>query len=101
MDVRSDLEETYGAAQERVELLREEWDRLNRPLLAKGSKGQQVPHPILRALQQAERHADMLRRSLLPPSRMGRPPVAVFGASPASPASRLRAVGEDRFTRKR
>ena len=76
MDVRNDLEETYRAAQERVELLREKWEQEGSPLLGKGSKGQLVPHPVLRALQQAERHADFLRRRLAP-ARMGRPPVAL------------------------
>ncbi len=95
--LREDLERDYKAAQERVELLRAEWDRRDRPLLAKGSRGQPVPHALLRALQEAERHADLLRRSLLSPARMGRPPVAVFGAAPSA---RLRAVGPDRITRK-
>jgi hypothetical protein len=95
MDVRSDLEETYRAAQERAELFREEWEREGRPLLGRGSKGQPVPHPLLRALQQAERHADFLRRSLLPPARMGGPPVAVPGPFGERSAARLRAVGGD------
>ena len=98
MNLREDLEQHYAAAMERVELLREEWERAGQPVIGKGSRGQPVPSPLLRALQGAERHADSLRRSLLPPSRIGRPPVAVFGASPAA---RLRAVTEDRFTRKR
>jgi hypothetical protein len=100
VEVRTDLEETYRAAQERVELLRAEWDRQNRPLLAKGSRGQPVPHALLRALQDAERHADHLRRSLLPP-RVGRPPVAVPQPFGERSAARLRAVGDpDRITRK-
>ena len=98
MDLREDLERAYEGAQERAELLRAEWDRLERPLLAKGSKGQAVPHPILRALQAAERHADYLRRALLPPARMGRPPTAV--PFPPGQATRLRAVVDDRITRR-
>ena len=101
MDLREDLERDYCAAQERVVLLREEWDRQDRPLLAKGSRGQPVPHALLRALQDAERHADHLRRGLLPPGRMGRPPVAVPQPFPPSSAARLRAVGPDRITRRR
>jgi hypothetical protein len=85
------MERVYEGAMERVELLRAEWERLDRPLLAKGSKGQAVAHPILRALQAAECHADHLRRGLLPPARMGRPPVAVPGP-PSRGCMRLRSM---------
>ena len=96
MDLREDLERDYGAAMERVELLRAQWDRQDRPLLARGSRGQPVPHALLRALMEAERHADHLRRGLLPPARMGRPAVAV----PGPPSARLRALESERITRK-
>jgi hypothetical protein len=101
VELRDDLERHYGAAVGRVELLREKWEEEGRPILGKGSRGQPVPHALVRALQDAERHADALRRSLLP-SRMGRRPTAVPSAFPAGPSARLRAVGEpnDRMTRK-
>ena len=96
MELREHLERDYEAAQGRVLMLRERWDEEGRPLLGNGSKGQPVPHALLRLLMEAERHADHLRRGLLPPARMGRPALAV----PGLPSARLRVVGSDRITRK-
>jgi hypothetical protein len=50
-----------------------------RPVLTTGSRKQNVPHPLLKAIRDAELLADRLRLSVRTP-RMGRPPLAVVDA---------------------
>ena len=47
---------SYAPALERAYVLRDSWDRLGQPALARGSKGQPVPHPLITAIEAAERH---------------------------------------------
>ena len=65
MNLDQDALDAYEGAKERTRLLDEEWQRLGRPLLAKGSKGQDIAHPLLPAWRAAVRLEDDLRRPLL------------------------------------
>jgi hypothetical protein len=75
---REDAETAYQGAQERAMLLREEWARLERPVMATGSRGQPVIHPLLGAIAEAEVVADRLRQRLLK-THPGPQPSAVLG----------------------
>jgi hypothetical protein len=83
MNLQADAVKAYEAAVFRASLLQAEWERLGQPLLAHGSTGQEVPHPLLRAINTAELVADRLRRRLLPAHR-GPEPKAVVRPSPAA-----------------
>lgn len=81
-DLASEAIQTYGLALERAYLLRDAWDRLGQPALGAGSKGQPVPHPLIAAIEGAERHLAAADAALRPRSqprgntsgnRLGRP----------------------------
>ena len=84
-----DAEEAYRRAQERAQAARTEWEALGRPILSTGSRGQTMGHPLLRVMNQADAHADRLRRHITP-AHPGPSPAAVVTSSPAA---RLRASG--------
>ena len=86
-DLERDAIDAYEASQERLGLVQEAWEAAGRPVLHTGSRGGLMPHPLLRALQSAEKHALRMRRSVSRP-RMGRPPEAVPLPLPSS--SRVR-----------
>ena len=71
-----DALEAYEQAVERARLVRQAWEDAGRPVLTTGSRKQQVAHPLLKVIRDAELLADRLRLSVRP-RRMGRPPVAV------------------------
>ncbi len=71
----------------RVRLLRDEWERLGRPILSKGSMNQEIVSPLLRAIGEAEMLADRLRRALLKRHR-GPEPSAVLRLDGRKPPSR-------------
>jgi hypothetical protein len=58
--LEEDALRAYEAARARLTLLVAEWERLGRPLLAEGSKGQVVGHPLLGEMRAAERLAEHL-----------------------------------------
>jgi hypothetical protein len=78
-DPGADALEAYEAAVERARIVRQAWDDAGRPVLTTGSRKQNVPHPLLKAIRDAELLADRLRLSVRTP-RMGRPPLAVVDA---------------------
>ena len=65
MNLEQDALDAYERAQDRTRQLVAEWERLGRPLLTKGSRGQIRGHPLLGEMRAAERLADHLRRPLL------------------------------------
>ena len=80
---------SYALALERAYLLRDSWDRLGQPALARGSKGQPVPHPLITAIEAAERHlaaadAALTRRRV---ERRGNTTGNRRSASPRSPTA--------------
>jgi hypothetical protein len=86
-----DAWEAYEAAQERAVFLRGEWERLGRPVLSEGSKGQLIVHPLLGAIAESEVIADRLRQRLVN-KHPGPRPSAVLGLDapgrePAEPKS--------------
>jgi phage terminase small subunit len=94
----------YARACSTAARLRSGWKRLGHPELAPGSTGQPALHPLLGAIERAERFAFELGQSLGldPDSRRrmsrrigaGRPAGAASAADRAAPARRrLRAVG--------
>lgn len=72
-----DAVEIYGHASARAELVRGAWEAAGRPVTVQGARGGLRIHPLLDAVQAAEKHCARLR-VLLRPARMGRPPVAII-----------------------
>ncbi len=94
---------SYALALERAYLLRDSWDRLGQPALARGSKGQPVPRPLITAIEAAERHlaaADAAltrrrveRRGNTTGSSLGQPRSGLGSARSRSTGRRCRATG--------
>jgi hypothetical protein len=85
----ADAEDRYAEAVSRRELIRGEWEGQGSPLLAKGSTGQVVEHPLLRMLREHDVLVDKLAATVRKRHR-GPEPSAVVKPSPAA---RLRSVG--------
>ncbi len=68
-DLAGEAIQTYALALERAYLLRDAWERLGQPALANGSKGQPVPHPLIAAIEAAERHLAAADAALRPRSQ--------------------------------
>jgi hypothetical protein len=73
-----DAEKDYLDARARAELLKAEWEKRGSPVLAVGSTGQEVPHPLLRALNDAAVLVSRLRGELRVAHR-GPKPSTVLG----------------------
>lgn len=91
--LQEDFEKRYEDQLELVKLLRAEWEKLGKPLLAKGGATGKadVPHPLVKMLSDAEALAHRFGQQIKGKKLPGRPPVAV-PAIAASPAQKLRAV---------
>lgn len=83
-----DAQDAYQRALERANLLKETWDEPGRPVLATGSRGQPVAHPLLAAMNEADVISDRLRQRLVK-AHPGPSPCAVLKPFP-SPAAVLR-----------
>jgi hypothetical protein len=90
-----DAERAYEDARERSRLLKAEWERLNRPVLSTGSRGQVIAHPLLAAMNEADVIVDRLRQRMMQ-KHPGPSPSAVPGIASLSPAARLRAVSSQK-----
>jgi len=77
-----------SAATADLQRFRDEWESLGSPSMALGSMGQQVPHPLIKLIREAERAVEMLSRPAAA-KRGGRP---VGASSAPDRRSRLRAV---------
>jgi hypothetical protein len=77
----------YSEAHKRLGELREEWDRLERPLLTNGSMGQLVEHPLVKMIREHEVLASKLGE-LANRRHRGPAPSAMPGVG--TPLSRLR-----------
>jgi hypothetical protein len=77
---------SYGMALHRVYVVRDEWDRLGSPVTSTGSQGQTVAHPLLAALESAERHLDAAdaaltrQRAVRPGQHLRQPARRALGA---------------------
>ena len=89
-DVFSEAEARYEEAKARRDALREAWADEGQPLLAYGSAGQLVEHPLLRSLRDHDLLLLRLGRDLQARHR-GPKPSAVISIS-QSPASRRRSI---------
>jgi hypothetical protein len=76
-DIEQDALDAYERAHEQTELLMAEWEALDRPVLARGSKGQEVAHPLLAELRAATRLEDELRHRLSKKHRGPQPSAVV------------------------
>ena len=91
-EVTEDDERRYREAVERRDAIKATWEAEGSPLLAEGSVGQLVEHPLLKMLREADLLCDRLAAALRP-RRMGRPPTAVIQTTIGpSPAVKLRVV---------
>lgn len=64
MSEDAEAREAYEAAVEQARYLRGEWEKLGKPALTSGSRGQAAQHPLLRAIHDAEMLAMRLRGDL-------------------------------------
>jgi len=88
------LQRLHDEALARRDAIAAEWAGLDAPFLARGSMGQDVPHPLWRMLNEADKLVDSLARSLRPAGRSGRPTGAVSAPDRvAPPRVKLKAVG--------
>jgi hypothetical protein len=85
--------DAYSEADERARLIREQWKSLGSPVMSKGSMGQDVPHPLLKAMHEAEVIADRLRSSVVKRHRGPAPSAVMHADLGVSPAAKLRKVG--------
>ena len=91
-DFLGEAEARYREAVERRDAIRDAWMAEESPLLAEGSTGQLVEHPLVKMLREHDLLVDRLARDARK-SEMGRPATGVVRASIGkSPASRLKAV---------
>src|SRR3954469_6075405 len=88
-DFSADLEAIYDKAATRLEGVRDAWERAGMPITCAGSKGQEIQHPLLKALRESELELVRLGKEL-ERRRPGRPEVAKLMASQESPAVKLR-----------
>ena len=95
-DVRVDSLERYGRAVERAEMLICEWVTAGRPLITLGgATGKaEVPHPLVRMIQDAEALADRFAKSLRATGKVGRPAGSGSAADreESAPPARIRRV---------
>jgi hypothetical protein len=90
-DPADDARVAYEEAELRARALRKKWEDMDCPVLTNGSMGQTIAHPMLRMIENAERHASKLREALNAKRGPGRPPKGVVTASIGkSPAQALR-----------
>ena len=78
-DLEQDALDAYEAALARERLLHEHWEELGRPVLTKGSMGQEVAHPLVGMMNAAARLSDDLRRPFMKRHR-GPAPSAVISS---------------------
>ena len=91
-DFFAEAENRYREAVARRDAIRDAWISLEEPLLATGSTGQLVEHPLLKMLRDHDVLADRLAVAVRKRNR-GPEPSAVLKASIGkSPAAKLRAV---------
>jgi len=87
-DFLEEAEARYQEAVARREAIARAWEDEGSPLLASGSTGQLVEHPLVKMLRDHDLLVDRLSAAARD-RRRGRPPSAVITPSPAS---KLRAV---------
>jgi len=91
-DFFAEAENRYREAVARRDAIRDAWISLEEPLLATGSTGQLVEHPLLKMLRDHDVLVDRLAVAVRKRNR-GPEPSAVLKASIGkSPAAKLRAV---------
>src|SRR3954469_19191632 len=89
-DFSADLEAIYDKAATRLEGVRDAWERGGMPITCEGSKGQEIQHPLLKALRESELELVRLSREL-EKRRPGRPQTATLKLlSEMNPAQKLR-----------
>lgn len=87
-DVASHEKSLYSEALARLEQIREAWEEAGRPLVSKGSRGQEIEHPLVKLLRDTELHVHRLGGGL---NKGGRPVGAVSAPDRAAPP-KLKAV---------
>jgi hypothetical protein len=87
-DFFSEAESRYAEAVARRDAIRDAWEAEGAPLLATGSTGQLVEHPLVKMLREHDLLADRLGAAMRK-SHRGPQPSAVLKPSPAA---KLRAV---------
>lgn len=86
-----ELQAVYEQAQARLVAIKAEWDRQGGPLLAEGSMGQVVEHPLVKLLRETEVEVMRLGTAVGSKGRRGPDVKAVATASVGeSPAAKLR-----------
>ena len=84
--------EAYEAAVRRARLIKDAWLEMGEPVVALGSTGQTIAHPLLKALNEAENLADRLRQRVMAKHPGPEPGAVVQARLGISPAAKLRAA---------
>jgi hypothetical protein len=91
-DLLGDAETRYQDAVRRREAILAAWQAESCPLLASGSKGQAVEHPLVRMLRLHDVLVDRLAAAVRVKHAGPEPSAVLTPSIGASPASRLRSV---------
>jgi hypothetical protein len=92
-DFFTDAESRYLEAVARRDAIRDAWITLEEPLLATGSTGQLVEHPLLKMLRDHDLLVDRLASSARMRHRGPEPSAVLETSIGKSPAAKLRVVG--------
>jgi hypothetical protein len=91
-DFFAQAEARYQEAVGRREAIREAWEREGAPLLATGSTGQLVEHPLVKMLRDHDLLVDRLAAAARKAHRGPEPSAILKPSLGKSPAAKLRAV---------
>ena len=87
-----DAEQRYLEAVSRRGAIRDAWEAEGAPLLATGSTGQLVEHPLVKMLREHDLLVDRLSGAVRKRNRGPEPSAVLKPSIGASPATKLRAV---------
>lgn len=91
-DFFGDAEARYVEAVARRDAIRDAWDGEGAPLLATGSTGQLVEHPLVRMLRDHDLLVDRLAAAIRKRASGPQPSAVLKPSIGSSPASRLRSA---------
>jgi hypothetical protein len=91
-DFSADAESRYAEAVARRDAIRDAWNAEGQPLLATGSTGQLVEHPLVKMLREHDLLVDRLAGAVRKRNRGPEPSAVLKPSIGASPATKLRAV---------
>ena len=92
---QEDAQDAYDAAVQRANAIKAAWLDLGEPIVASGSTGQVIAHPLLKAMNEADSLADRLRQRVVARHAGPDPAAVVTARIGLSPSGRLRAEQQE------